>query len=97
MWPFILKPCKEGGVIPHVNYIKQLHLPKLSACHFPVLKAKLANQCQHHSRQNNCCDHSILNVIASVHEESFLIDVVTIIESNHKVVSHVDIAFEDII
>ena len=47
-------------------------------------------------------DHSILNIIASIRGESFLIDVVTLSECNHqtvsqaciRVVTHVDIEFE---
>ena len=44
MRPFILKYCKEVGVILSVNYVWQFHLPKLFACHFTTLKAKLVYQ-----------------------------------------------------
>ena len=42
MRPFLLKYCKEGGSIPSVNCIWELHLPKLFVCYFAALKAKLA-------------------------------------------------------
>ena len=44
MKPFILKHCKDGGTIPSVNSIRQLHLFKLFGCHFATVKAKLTNQ-----------------------------------------------------
>ena len=61
--------------------------------------------CQHHSKWNNCHDHSVLNLSADICWESFLIDDVTLTEYNHQIVSqtyiqavtHVHIAFEDIV
>ena len=107
MRPFLLKYCKEGGSIPSVNCIRELHLPKLFACHFAALKAKLANESISiiTDEITDCRDHSILNIIASIRGESFLIDVVTLSECNHQTVSqaciravtHVDIEFEKII
>ena len=41
--PFLLKHSKEGGAIPSVNYVRQLHQPKLFALHFAALKAKFTN------------------------------------------------------
>ena len=80
MRPFLLKYCKEGGSIPNVNCIRELHLPKLFACHFAALKAKLANESISiiTDEITDCHDHSILNIIESIHSESFLIDVVTV-------------------
>ena len=103
MRPFLLKYCKEGGSIPSVNFIRELHLSKLFACHFAALKAKLASESI--SIITDCHDHSILNIIASIRGESFPIDVVTLSECNHQTVSqaciravtHVDIEFEKII
>ena len=86
MRPFLLKYCKEGGSIPS---IRELHLPKLFACHFAALKAKLANESISiiTDETTDCCDHSILNIIASIRGESFLIDDVTLSECNHQTVS----------
>ena len=51
MRPFLLKHCKEGGDIPSVNCVRQLHPAKLFAFYFAALKAKLANQSvKHHNR-----------------------------------------------
>ena len=44
MKPFLLKHHKEGGAIPSVNCVRQLHLPKLFTLHFAALKAELSNQ-----------------------------------------------------
>ena len=103
MRPFLLKYCKEGGSIPSINCIWELHLPKLFACHFVVLKAKLANESISiiTDETTDCHDHSILNIIASIHGESFLIDVVTLSECNHQTgsqaciqaITHVNIEF----
>ena len=54
---------------------------------------------------SDCHDQSILNVIVSICGKSFLIDVVTLRECNHQTLSqvnshavtHMDIAFEDIV
>ena len=108
MRPFLLKYCKEDGSIPSVDYIRELHLLKSFACHFAVLKAKLANESISiitTDERTDCCDHSILNIIASIRGESFLINVVTRSECNHQTVSpsciravtSVDIEFEKII
>ena len=107
MRPFLLKYCKEGGSIPSVNCIREFHLPKLFACHFAALKAKLANKsiCIITDETIDCRDHSILNIIASICSESFLIDVITLSECNNqtirhaciRTVPHVDIKFEKII
>jgi len=107
MRPFILYHCKEGGAIPSVNCVRQLHLPKLFALHFAALKTNLANQSVSiiTDEITDCRDHSILNVIASIRGESFLIDVVTLGECNYqtlsqaciRAVTHVDIAFDDIV
>ena len=106
MRPFLLRDCKEGGSIPSVNSTKELHLPKLFACHL-ALKAKFANKSISIIRDEttDCRDHSILNIIASIRGELFLINVVTLSECNHQTVSqasiravtHVDIEFEKII
>ena len=65
--------------------IRELHLPKLFACHFATLKAKPANESISiiTDETTGGRDHSILNIIASIHGESFLIDVVTLSECNH--------------
>ena len=107
MRPFLLKYCKEGSSIPSVNCIREFHLPKLFACHFAALKAKLANESISiiTDETTDCHDHSILNIIASIYSESFLIDVVTLSGCNHQTISqacvravtHVDIKFEKII
>ena len=104
--PFLLKYCKEGGSIPNVNCIRELHLPKLFAYHFAALKAKLANESINiKTDETTDCHNHILNIIASIHGESFLIDVVTLSECNHhtesqaciRAVTHVDIEFERVI
>ena len=89
MIPFLLKYCKEGGSIPSANCIRGLHLPKLFVCHFAALKAKLANESIRiiTDETTDCRDHSILNIIASIRGESFLIDVVTLSECYHHTVS----------
>ena len=86
MRPFLLKYCKEGGSIPSVNCIKELHLPKLFACHFAALKTKLANESISIiiDETTDYRDHRILN---SIRGESFLNDVVTLSECNHQTVS----------
>ena len=95
MRPSLLKYCKEGDAIPSVNCVRQFHLLKLFSLHFAALKAKLANQSVSFiaNKTTDCHGHSIFNVIASIREESFHIDVVTLSESIH----HVDIAFKDIV
>jgi len=104
MRPFLLKHCKEGGAFPSVNCVRQVHRPKLFALHFAALKIKLANQTVSiiTDETTDCRDHSILNVIASIRGELFLIDVVTLGECNYRTLSqayiravtHVDIVGE---
>ena len=102
MIPFLLKYCKEGGSIPSVNCIRELHLPKLFACHLAGLKSKLSNESISiiTDEITDCRDHSILDIIVSIRSESFLIDVVTLPECNHqcqaciRAVTHVDTEFE---
>ena len=62
------------------------HQPKLFALHFAALKAKLANQSVNIITDEtiDCRDESILNGIANICGESFLINVVTLRECNHQ-------------
>ena len=79
MRPFLLKYCKEGGAIPSVYCVRQLHLLKLFALYFAALKTKLANQSVSIiTDKTDYHDQSILSVIASICGESFLIDIVTL-------------------
>ena len=103
MKSFLLKYCKESDAILSVNCIKELHLPKLFACYFAALKAKLVNEYISiiTDETNDSRDHSILNTIALIHGESFLMDAVSLSECNHqtisqagiRAVSYVDIEF----
>ena len=77
MRPFLLKHCTEGGAIPSVNCVSQFHLPKL----FFILLAWKPDE------TTDCSDQNILNVIASICRELFLIDVVTLREYNHQTLS----------
>ena len=89
MIPFLSKHCKQGGTIPSTTVLRRDYVPKVYEKQLQSLwdnlKDKLVTLIA--DETTDCRDHSILNVIAVVHEQSYLINVVTLNKCNHHTFS----------
>ena len=70
MCPFLQKYCKQAGSLPQLSTLRKVYVPRLFEFHFAALTDILQNQ--PHSitadETTDVRDHSILNVLATVHQ-----------------------------
>ena len=89
MRPFLLKHCKQAGALPQDKFLRITYVPRLYDQHFEALKKALADVPVSITADEttDVRDHSILNVIAAVHNKSYLIGVVRMVVCNHATLS----------
>ena len=87
--PFLNKHCKQAGALPKVPTLRTAYVPKLYDTHFTALKCLLRDEYVSITADEttDIRDHSILNVIASVRGQPFLIGLVKMASCNHSTFS----------
>ena len=69
MRPFLKKHCVQAGALPKVDQLRTVYVPRLFSMHYEALKEILKEKqvSVMDDETTNVQDHSILNVIATVH------------------------------
>ena len=102
--PFLRKYCSQAGSLPRVDQLKTIYVPRLFDLHLrELLRDKHISITA--DETTDIRDHSILNVIASVHGQPYLIGVTKMEACNHstfsqaifKVVSNAGIDFDSVV
>ena len=70
--PFLQKYCAQAGALPQTDQLRSTYVPRLFEAHFSALKAILKDE--HYSRRDHRYrDHSILNVVATVRGQPYVV------------------------
>ena len=104
--PFLKKYCVQAGALPKVDQLRTVYVPRLFSMHYEALKEILKGK-QVSIMADETTDvryHCILNVIATVHGQPYLIGVKKMGACNHSTLSQaiiqavtdVGIRFEDV-
>ena len=104
--PFLLKHCKQGGAIPQAKFLRTEYIPRLFGEHFHALKSLVTDTPVGivADETTDIRDHSVLNIVALVKGDSYLICVERMTACNHatfsqsiiKVVGDIGIKFEHV-
>ena len=92
MKPFLVEYCKQAGTLPQASTLRSTYVPQAFQDHFAALKSLLqqSHPAMVHltaDETTDARDQSILNVLATVKQESYLIGVVRIEACNHSTLS----------
>ena len=92
MKPFLVKYCKQAGTLPQASTLRSTYVPRAFQDHFAALKSLLqqSHPAMVHltaDETTDARDQSILNVLATVKQESYLIGVVRMEACNHSTLS----------
>ena len=106
MRPFLNKHCSQAGALPKVDQLRTTYVPRLFSMHFESLKQLLSGKKVSITADEttDIRDQSILNVIATVHGQAYLIGVKKMGACNHstfsqaiiQAVTSAQIRFEDV-
>ena len=107
MRPFLNKHCNQAGALPQVDQLRTTYVPRLFSMHFELLKQLLSGKKVSITADEttDIRDISILNVIATVNSQAYLIGVKKMGACNHSTFSQAiiqaittaQIQFEDVI
>ena len=87
--PFLQKYCAQAGALPQTDQLRSTYVPRLFEAHFSALKAILKDQPVSITADEttDVRDHSILNVVATVRGQPYLINVVKMEACNNSTFS----------
>ena len=91
MMPFLRKHCKQGGALPESDCLRARYVPKLFEKHLSALKTLLSSSAMPifitADETTDIIDKSVLNVLASIKGEAYLIGVEQMQACNHSTMS----------
>ena len=91
MMPFLRKHCKQGGALPESDCLRARYVPKLFEQHLSALKTLLSSSEMPifitADETTDIRDKSVLNVLASIKGEAYLIGVEQMQACNHSTMS----------
>ena len=89
MRPFLQKYCAQAGALPQIDQLRSTYIPRLFEAHFSAMKAILKDQPVSITADEttDVRDHSILNVVATVRGQPYLINVVKMEACNNSTFS----------
>lgn len=82
MRPFLLKHCKQASALPQDKFLYTTYVPRLYDQHFEPLKQADVSVSIPADETTDVKHHSILNVLAAVHNKSYLIGDVRMVVCN---------------